>query len=184
MGSGSGSEREERANSPEPEAAAAAVAAVPAAAAAVAVAEPPRTVGPINPAAYGMGPPTGSEGAEMDPHDVANHMEAAASHGGHLLKGEGDAMAAYVQAGKRIPRRGEIGRSADEIQAFEDTGYVMSGSRHKRMNAVRLRKENQVLSGEESRALAMLNWEEKMVKEKELMAQFKTVIAAKHEAKP
>ena len=32
---------------------------------------------------------------------------------------------------------------------------VMSGSRHRRMNAVRIRKENQVYSAEEKRALAM-----------------------------
>jgi hypothetical protein len=27
--------------------------------------------------------------------------------------------------------RGEVGLDADEIQGFEDLGYVMSGSRHK-----------------------------------------------------
>lgn len=53
-------------------------------------------------------------------------------------------MAAYVQTGKRIPRRGEVGLRADEIERFESLGYVMSGSRHNRMNAVRIRKENQV----------------------------------------
>ena len=53
-------------------------------------------------------------------------------------------MAAYVQTGKRIPRRGEVGLRADEIERFETLGYVMSGSRHNRMNAVRIRKENQV----------------------------------------
>jgi hypothetical protein len=53
-------------------------------------------------------------------------------------------MAAYVQSGKRIPRRGEVGLRADEIERFESLGYVMSGSRHNRMNAIRIRKENQV----------------------------------------
>ena len=57
--------------------------------------------------------------------------------------GEGAAMAAYVQSGKRIPRRGEVGLRADEIERFESLGYVMSGSRHNRMNAIRIRKENQ-----------------------------------------
>ena len=52
-------------------------------------------------------------------------------------------MAAYVQSGKRIPRRGEVGLRADEIERFESLGYVMSGSRHNRMNAIRIRKENQ-----------------------------------------
>lgn len=46
-----------------------------------------------------------------------------------LLPGEGAAMAAYVTEGKRIPRRGEIGLTSDEIANFEDVGYVMSGSR-------------------------------------------------------
>ena len=59
----------------------------------------------------------------------------------------------------RIPRRGEIGWSSNEIEKFENLGYVMSGSRHKRMNAVRLRKENQVYTNEEKRAMALLHYE-------------------------
>lgn len=82
-------------------------------------------VGPILP---------GMEGAGGDRGD----------YGGALRPGEGAAMAAFVQSGKRIPRRGEVGLSADQIQKFEDLGYVMSGSRHSRMNAIRIRKENQV----------------------------------------
>ena len=50
------------------------------------------------------------------------------------------------------------------------SGYVMSGSRHKRMNAVRMRKENQVYSAEEKRALAMFNYEEKQKRESQVMA--------------
>ena len=38
-------------------------------------------------------------------------------------------MAAYVESGKRIPRRGEIGLTSEEICIFEDAGFVMSGSR-------------------------------------------------------
>jgi hypothetical protein len=49
--------------------------------------------------------------------------------------------------------------SADEISHFEELGYVMSGSRHSRMNAIRIRKENQVYSAEEKAALAMINYE-------------------------
>jgi hypothetical protein len=37
-----------------------------------------------------------------------------------------------------------VGLKAEEIEQFENEGFVMSGSRHKRMNAVRIRKENQV----------------------------------------
>jgi hypothetical protein len=85
-------------------------------------------------------------------------------------------MAQYVQAGKRIPRRGEVGLSADEISRFEDLGYVMSGSRHSRMNAIRIRKENQVYSAEEKAALAMINYEEKALREQKVMADLKKLV--------
>ncbi|KAL3915586.1 MAG: hypothetical protein SGPRY_007166, partial [Prymnesium sp.] len=85
--------------------------------------------------------------------------------GGALLPGEGDAIAAYVQSGKRIPRRGEVGMSAEEIESFEQLGYVMSGSRHKRMNAI--------YSAEEKRALAMFNYEEKQKRENQILADFR-----------
>lgn len=52
------------------------------------------------------------------------------SFGGALLPGEGEAMAQYVKEGKRIPRRGEIGLTSEEIATFESSGYVMSGSRY------------------------------------------------------
>lgn len=58
-------------------------------------------------------------------------MHLSSSSFGHaLLPGEGAAMAEYVKAGKRIPRRGEIGLTSDEIANFEKSGYVMSGSRY------------------------------------------------------
>lgn len=38
------------------------------------------------------------------------------SYGKALMPGEGAAMAAYVEEGKRIPRRGEIGLKPEEIQ--------------------------------------------------------------------
>ncbi|KNE72904.1 hypothetical protein AMAG_20631 [Allomyces macrogynus ATCC 38327] len=101
------------------------------------------------------------------------------SYGHALLAGEGSAMAAYVQDGKRIPRRGEIGLTGDEIDQYETVGYVMSGSRHQRMNAVRLRKENQVISAEERRKLLLLHAEEKTKKEAAIMADFKELVANK-----
>ena len=61
-----------------------------------------------------------------------------------LLPGEGVAMAEFVTNGQRIPRRGEIGMTNDDIDSFEKAGYIMSGNRHRRMEAVRLRKESQV----------------------------------------
>lgn len=54
---------------------------------------------------------------------------SAKDFGKALLPGEGAAMAAYVADGKRIPRRGEIGLTSDEIANYESVGYVMSGSR-------------------------------------------------------
>ncbi|XLT13473.1 hypothetical protein HN51_059163 [Arachis hypogaea] len=56
--------------------------------------------------------------------------EGHISYGGTLRPGEGDAIVQYMQQGKRIPRRGEVGLSVEEIQKFESLGYVMSGSRH------------------------------------------------------
>uniref|UniRef100_A0A182JBK1 NF-kappa-B-activating protein C-terminal domain-containing protein n=1 Tax=Anopheles atroparvus TaxID=41427 RepID=A0A182JBK1_ANOAO len=96
-----------------------------------------------------------------------------------LLPGEGAAMAAYVTEGKRIPRRGEIGLTSDEIANFEQVGYVMSGSRHRRMEAVRIRKENQIYSADEKRALAMFSKEERKKHEHKVLTQFKEMISAK-----
>ncbi len=96
-----------------------------------------------------------------------------------LMPGEGAAMAKFVEEGKRIPRRGEIGLTVDEIVAFESSGYVMSGSRHRRMEAVRLRKENQVYSADEKRALANFNHEVRSKKEDQLMTQFRELVHSK-----
>jgi len=43
--------------------------------------------------------------------------------------------------------RAQVGLTADQITKFEELGYVMSGSRHSRMTAVRIRKENQARPG-------------------------------------
>lgn len=90
------------------------------------------------------------------------------SYGGALLRGEGAAMAAYVENDERIPRRGEIGMESETIEKFEQAGYVMSGSRHRRMNAVRVRKENQVISAEEKRGILKLQAEEKAKRENQV----------------
>lgn len=91
----------------------------------------------------------------------------------------GAAMAAFIADGKRIPRRGEIGLTSEEIDQFEQVGYVMSGSRHRRMEAVRLRKESQLYSADEKRALAMFNKEERQKREATILSQFKQVIDEK-----
>lgn len=62
-------------------------------------------------------------------------FSSSSSFGHALLPGEGAAMAEYVKAGKRIPRRGEIGLTSDEIADFEKSGYVMSGSRYVTLNS-------------------------------------------------
>ncbi|KAF9483098.1 DUF926-domain-containing protein [Pholiota conissans] len=100
------------------------------------------------------------------------------AYGGALLRGEGSAMAAFLQDGteSRIPRRGEIGLTSDEIAKYEDVGYVMSGSRHRRMNAVRMRKENQVISAEEKRGILKLQREERERKEAILRDEFSQLV--------
>ncbi|KAI0305680.1 ras-induced vulval development antagonist-domain-containing protein [Multifurca ochricompacta] len=101
------------------------------------------------------------------------------AYGGALLRGEGSAMAAFLQEGTdvRIPRRGEIGLTSDEIGKFEAVGYVMSGSRHRRMNAVRMRKENQVISAEEKRGILKLQQEEKQRREAILREEFQELLS-------
>lgn len=98
------------------------------------------------------------------------------NYGLHLRPGEGTAMAAYVKSDKRIPRRGEVGLLAEHIERFESVGFVMSGSRHARMNAIRMRKENQVYTAEEKAALAMLNFEEKRAKEEKVLAELRHIV--------
>lgn len=66
--------------------------------------------------------------------------------------------------------------TSDQIENYEQLGYIMSGSRHSRMNAVRMRKENQIYSAEEKAALAMLNFEENKKKEALLLADMKALV--------
>lgn len=100
------------------------------------------------------------------------------AYGGALLRGEGSAMAAFLAEDPegRIPRRGEIGLTSDEIAKYEDVGYVMSGSRHRRMNAVRMRKENQVISAEEKRGILKLQKEERERREAILREEFNELV--------
>ena len=44
---------------------------------------------------------------------------ASSEYGKALLPGEGQALAAYVQQNLRIPRRGEIGYSGEEVERYE-----------------------------------------------------------------
>ncbi len=103
-------------------------------------------------------------------------MGGSLDYGGALRPGEGAAIAQFVQKNMRIPRRGEVGWSGDEIEQLENSGYVMSGSRHKRMNAIRLRKENQVYTAEEKRALALITYEERQQKENAILGEFRSML--------
>ncbi|RHY21884.1 hypothetical protein DYB25_013889, partial [Aphanomyces astaci] len=117
--------------------------------------------------------------------DTAASAASSVTYGRDLLPGEGAAIAQFVQKNMRIPRRGEVGWSGNEIEQLETAGYVnyimyvMSGSRHQRMNAIRIRKENQVYSAEEKRALALINMEEKQQRENNVMAEFRDMLTEK-----
>lgn len=112
---------------------------------------------------------------------IASKKVDERAYGSALLRGEGSAMAAFLQddPDSRIPRRGEIGLTSDEIAQFESVGYVMSGSRHKRMNAVRMRKENQVISAEEKRGILKLQREERERREAILREEFSELVVEK-----
>ncbi|XP_064639040.1 NF-kappa-B-activating protein-like [Lineus longissimus] len=129
---------------------------------------------------------TKKEAEDLDDSFVGPRLEVEEStevakidYGRALLPGEGAAMAAYIADGKRIPRRGEIGLTCEEIDNYEQQGYVMSGSRHRRMEAVRLRKENQIYSADEKRALAKFNHEERAKRESRILAQFRGLVHKK-----
>ncbi|XP_049640163.1 NF-kappa-B-activating protein-like [Suncus etruscus] len=117
------------------------------------------------------------------PKTPASQDDKPLNYGHALLPGEGAAMAEYIKAGKRIPRRGEIGLTSEEIASFEGSGYVMSGSRHRRMEAVRLRKENQIYSADEKRALASFNQEERRKRENKILASFREMVYRKTKGK-
>jgi len=129
-----------------------------------------------------FGDALGGDAESSDEEGPAPLPEAAAAtsqrvdYGGALRPGEGAAIAQYVQKNMRVPRRGEIGMDSTKIEHLESVGYVLSGSRHARMNAVRIRKENQVYSAEEKRALALITFEEKQQQENKTMAQFRDML--------
>jgi hypothetical protein len=101
---------------------------------------------------------------------------AEKAYGQGLLPGEGQAIAAYAASGARIPRRGEIGLPAPAISRLEASGYVMSGSRHAAMNAVRERKEAQVLTVEGRRRTTLEALEEKKRREEEIIKGLRSLV--------
>lgn len=105
--------------------------------------------------------------------------ESSVHYGKAMRPGEGEKIAAFVQEGVRIPRRGEIGLSSNEIESYETQGYVMSGSRNRRMEAVRIRKENQVYTVEELAALRDFSREERQLREDKVLNQFRQLVDSK-----
>lgn len=132
--------------------------------------------GPLPAAWRGSGAP-GAQNAVADSY-LANRK---AQYGKALLPGEGEAIANFAKEGKRIPRRGEVGISAEDIEKLENVGFVMSGNRHKRMNAIRMRKENQVLTAEEEKMAAVEKAEARKQKEVETVQELKTLVLKKKE---
>lgn len=132
-------------------------------------------------AGSGEGPDGDDEGSGPEagpaPIPVATAISAVAPdhrmYGKDLLKGEGAAMAEFVNKNERIPRRGEIGLTADEIANYEKLGFVMSGSRHKKMTAVRLRKEGQVLSSSERIDQVLFNAQAKAERENKVIEELR-----------
>lgn len=115
----------------------------------------------------------------LGPHPKPQVKLTERECGKALLPGEGAAMAAYVAEGKRIPRRGEIGLTSEEISQFEVQGYIMSGSRHRRMEAVRLRKEGQIYTADEKRALALFKRDERLRRENKIISHLKEFVTRK-----
>ena len=113
----------------------------------------------------------------IGPARPAQRSEIQVSYGANLRPGEAEGMAAFVQQAVRIPRRGEIGLSGEQIEAYQRAGFVMSGDQHKRMTAVRLRKENQVLSAEQARELALEHQQERERRENEMIQAIRTTVA-------
>eukprot|EP01057_Protomagalhaensia_wolfi_P002531 Protomagalhaensia_wolfi_Nauph_80__2530@NODE_2691_length_1015_cov_159_311475_g1999_i2_p1_GENE_NODE_2691_length_1015_cov_159_311475_g1999_i2NODE_2691_length_1015_cov_159_311475_g1999_i2_p1_ORF_typecomplete_len269_score44_54Nkap_C/PF06047_11/2_5e16Nkap_C/PF06047_11/2_3MSA2c/PF12238_8/8_4_NODE_2691_length_1015_cov_159_311475_g1999_i2138944 len=78
----------------------------------------------------------------LDPQSNAGKMKGVKpDYGAALRPGEAEAMAQYVQSGKRIPRRGEVGLTAEEI------------------------------------ALAILNTEERRVREQQILEDLRDVLS-------
>lgn len=63
------------------------------------------------------------------------------------------------------------------------TPCMFAWCRHRRMEAVRLRKENQIYSADEKRALAKFNHEERTKRENKILSQFRQLVTKKTKEK-
>lgn len=120
-------------------------------------------------AAAGEAATAGARAAEDEMVGPMPMPKLGVNYGHALLAGEGEAIAQFVQSGQRIPRRGEIGKTSEQIARFEALGYVMSGSRNKRIEAVRIRKEQQVIEAEDKRLAAQHHMAQMQIRENKLL---------------
>ena len=63
------------------------------------------------------------------------------------------------------------------------TILVIVAFRHRRMEAVRIRKENQIYSADDRRALAMFNKEERQKRENQVLSDFRSMVHNKSKKK-
>nr|CAD2198490.1 unnamed protein product [Meloidogyne enterolobii] len=95
------------------------------------------------------------------------------------VKRRGSSNGSLCCPGKKNSEEREIGLTSEEIAVFEVAGYVMSGTRHKAMEATRLRKENQILTAEEKRLLKTFSIDQRNKKEETVLKQFRDLISSK-----
>eukprot|EP01028_Stygiella_incarcerata_P001685 TRINITY_DN1303_c0_g1_i3.p1 TRINITY_DN1303_c0_g1~~TRINITY_DN1303_c0_g1_i3.p1 ORF type:complete len:251 (+),score=100.03 TRINITY_DN1303_c0_g1_i3:461-1213(+) len=132
--------------------------------------------GPMLPSSKDDGGEEGKDAVNED--EQAFLPDFLKTYGRALLPGEGEAIAQYVKKGKRIPRRGEVGHTSAEIEGFEAAGFVMSGSRNKRMEAIRMRKENQVIGQEMNAAQQYIDYEQKERRNAIVSERFRSILEA------
>ena len=65
-------------------------------------------------------------GPQPLPEQMVELKNQSLNYGGAMMPGEGEAIAQYVQQNLRIPRRGEVGWTGDEIEDLETQGCVCS----------------------------------------------------------
>nr|CAD2200938.1 unnamed protein product [Meloidogyne enterolobii] len=116
---------------------------------------------------------------KLNPAAASSDIRLDAAARTNMLRGEAAAMAAYAAQGKKNSEEREIGLTSEEIAVFEVAGYVMSGTRHKAMEATRLRKENQILTAEEKRLLKTFSIDQRNKKEETVLKQFRDLISSK-----
>lgn len=71
----------------------------------------------------------------------------------------------------------------DALSVDSSLTATLSLVRHRRMEAVRLRKENQIYSADEKRALASFNQEERRKRENKILASFREMVYRKTKGK-